>query len=231
MKKAFFVLLTVLLLLTSCAGMQKDKIENTKDDSESTQKNSNDDAAIDVDNRVDYLYAKTIDEFKDKLSTKKSDSQETAAILNVANNYKINIPGFEVSNVRYEKTVKDDGSFNAETIEIEWNKSGESKDPAVYPPYIRLNAAYCSESLRSYVTGGYSRINNSEVYEKEYTTTEKITMVNYLILNSDDSDTISCFVQISFRKDVLSSEAIKDQLFDLATEVEQKLSDIAKQKH
>ena len=38
MKKAFFVLLTVLLLLTSCAGIQKDKIENTKDDSESTQK-------------------------------------------------------------------------------------------------------------------------------------------------------------------------------------------------
>ena len=114
MKKAFFVLLTVLLLLTSCAGMQKDKIENTKDDSESTQKNSNDDAAAEVDNRADYLYAKTIDEFKDKLSTKKSDSQETAAILNVANNYKINIPGFEVSNVRYEKTVKDDGSFNAE---------------------------------------------------------------------------------------------------------------------
>ena len=173
MKKAFFVLLTVLLLLTSCAGMQKDKIENTKDDSESTQKNSNDDAAAEVDNRADYLYAKTIDEFKDKLSAKKSDSQETAAILNVANNYRINIPGFEVSNVRYEKTVKDDGSFNAETIEIEWNKSGESKDPAVYPPYIRLNAAYCSESLRSYVTGGYSRINNSEVYEKEYTTTEK----------------------------------------------------------
>lgn len=63
MKKAFFVLLTVLLLLTSCAGMQKDKIENTKDDSESTQKNSNDDAAAEVDNRVDYLYAKTIDEF------------------------------------------------------------------------------------------------------------------------------------------------------------------------
>ena len=143
----------------------------------------------------------------------------------------IDSPSQGVNGIQAEKTVKDDGSFNAETIEIEWNKSGESKDPAVYPPYIRLNAAYCSESLRSYVTGGYSRINNSEVYEKEYTTTEKITMVNYLILNSDDSDTVSCFVQISFRKDVLSSEAIKDQLFDLATEVEQKLSDIAKQKH